>query len=620
VNWQHFRAFLWLRWRLRVNQFKRGGVANAIILGILAVATVIAAISLFVIFFLVGLFISSWETALVVLFVWDGLVLAMLFFWAVGLLAELQRSEVLSLDKFLHLPVSLWGAFLLNYLSSLFSLNLVIFLPGMVGFSLGLVGARGSMMLLTLPLLAAFVLMVTALTYQFQGWLAALMVNKRRRRTIIVVMTIVFVLLCQLPNMLNVFRSKNVPFFDKHGELKKDLAEARTKNRDSRSREEVTQEQFEQKEKQLRREYDDQVRELNQQTWEAAKQLGWLVNLVLPPGWLPLGAMMAVQGNPFPALLGTVGLTLIGTLSLWRAYRTTVRLYTGQYTGGKGLKPLPATGDSPPLEPPKKSGVRFAERRIPWVSEQASAIALACFRSLTRAPEAKMMFLTPVILTVIFGSTFLSNPFNPPPALRPLMVFGGMATALLGTVQLVGNQFGFDRSGFRVFVLCAARRSDILLGKNLAFAPLAFGLAIAMAALVQAFYPLRLDHCLAAFPQMISMYLTLCLMGNLLSILAPMPIAAGSFKPSNPKLVPILLQLVFFFLLPTALLPMLLPLGIELLLHYLAGIEGIPVCLLLTVIECVGVVLLYRLVLGWEGLLLQSREQKILEIVTSKSE
>ncbi len=44
---------------------------------------------------------------------------------------------------------------------------------------------------------------------------------------------------------------------------------------------------------------------------------------------------------------------------------------------------------------------------------------------------------------------------------------------LFGFVQLMANQFGFDRDGFRVFVLCAAPRRDILLGKNLAFVPVA---------------------------------------------------------------------------------------------------------------------------------------------------
>src|SRR5205823_8963134 len=119
---------------------------------------------------------------------------------------ELQRSEVLSLDRFLHLPVSLTGVFLINYLSSLASVNLMLCLPAMLGMSLGLVFSEGPALLLLLPLLAAFFLAVTAVTYQFQGWLASLMVNQRRRRTIVATITIGFVLLTQLPNLINLYR------------------------------------------------------------------------------------------------------------------------------------------------------------------------------------------------------------------------------------------------------------------------------------------------------------------------------------------------------------------------------------------------------------------------------
>ena len=51
-----------------------------------------------------------------------------------------------------------------------------------------------------LPLIASFFVALTAVTYQFQGWLAALMSNPRRRRSIIVGMTIGFILLAQSPN------------------------------------------------------------------------------------------------------------------------------------------------------------------------------------------------------------------------------------------------------------------------------------------------------------------------------------------------------------------------------------------------------------------------------------
>ena len=83
------------------------------------------------------------------------------------------------------MPVSVNGAFLINYISSLLRLSLIFFGPVMLGFALALVFVKGILLLPVLPALAAFLLMVTALTYQFQGWLAALMSNPRRRRTVI---------------------------------------------------------------------------------------------------------------------------------------------------------------------------------------------------------------------------------------------------------------------------------------------------------------------------------------------------------------------------------------------------------------------------------------------------
>ncbi len=141
---------------------KRGGIANTVIQAILTVLLLLGAGVLFVGAFLVGLFVLDAVAPVVLLYVWDGLVVAFLFLWSVGVLSELQRSESLALEKFLHLPVSLSAAFLINYLSSLLSVNLILFLPAMLGLSLGLILAWGPKMLLLLPLLAAFVLMVSA--------------------------------------------------------------------------------------------------------------------------------------------------------------------------------------------------------------------------------------------------------------------------------------------------------------------------------------------------------------------------------------------------------------------------------------------------------------------------
>src|SRR5262245_55036545 len=140
--------------------------------------------------------------------IWDGIVIAFLFFWMTELLIELQRSELLSLDKFLHLPVSLASAFMINYVGSISSAGAIIFLPLMIGVAIGLVFSKGALMLLLFPLIAAFALMVTALTHQFRVWLASLVVTNRRRGTIISVATLVFVLIGQTPNILNFTSSR----------------------------------------------------------------------------------------------------------------------------------------------------------------------------------------------------------------------------------------------------------------------------------------------------------------------------------------------------------------------------------------------------------------------------
>ena len=545
MNWQQFQTFLWLRWRLRINQLRRAGTANFVILAVLAGAALVVAVFLFAGCLLVGLFALPQALPGVLLLVWDGLVLAFLFCWCIGLITDLQRSEVLSLDKFMHLPVSPAGGFLINYVSSFFSLTLLVFLPAMLGLALGMILGKGAALLLTLPLLAAFVLMVTALTYQFQGWLASLMINPRRRRTVIVIVTMTFVLICQLPNLVNIFR----PWENQEREqIAKRWSGEQAELERSVSAGKITLDQFRQKQE----EHQQQIDQMNQRTWLHVQEAARLINLALPPGWLALGAADAADGQVVPALLGTLGLGLIGAGSLWRSYRTTVRLYTGQFTSGseRSAAPVPA-----PRTEAVASSPALLEKKLPWLSEYAAAITLGSFRSLTRAPEAKLLLLAPILMVVIFGGLLFRHSGDLPEAARPLLLFGVMATILLSMFQLMGNQFGFDRNGFRVFVLCAAPRRDILLGKNLATAPLVLGLAMLVVAILQIISPLRLEHFLALLPLSVSMYLLFCLAANALSILAPLPVAAGSLKPRNVKGIPLLLHVAFVFVLPMVMAP-----------------------------------------------------------------
>jgi ABC-2 type transport system permease protein len=615
VNWEHFKAFVWLRWRLLYNQNRKAGVVNAVLTMIVFVGALLAVIPLFIGCFMLGLYAIPKAQPTYLMYAWDGIVVVFLFFWMIGLITELQRTDPLSLSKFMHLPVSPNGAFLINYLSSLLRLSLIMFVPVMLAFALALLVVKGFSMLLVLPLLAAFVLMVTALTYQFQGWLASLMSNPRRRRTVIMVTTLTFVLIVQLPNLLN-FLAPWGPA--RRGHRAPEIAqELQQLNLDAQAGR-INANQLARRQQEI---FERQRRiglQANRESLEQIERTARFVNMALPIGWLPLGVVTAAEGSVLPSLLGLLGMTLIGSVSLFRAYRTTIGMYQGASTRGKG-RPAPAKKAATDT-PGRKPRTGLLETHLPGLSEPVSAVALAGFRSLLRAPEAKMMLLSPIIMSVIFGSMLwrTRNALSEP--VRPLVAIGGMGFVLLGVVQLMSNQFGFDRDGFRVFVLSSARRRDILIGKNLSFAPLILGMAVIILVALQAVSPMTWDHVLAMVPQYVSMFLVFCLLMNLLSIYAPVYVAAGSLKPSNPKLTTVLLHLVTF----TVLFPLtqgflLIPLGAETVLHF-AGIgSNLPICLLLTLLECALVVVIYYFGSDGLGSLLQSREQKILETVTAKA-
>jgi len=618
VNWQHFRTFVWLQWRIRQNQLRRGGLANIVVLALLALCATVVAVAGFLVMYLIGAHALARIDPTYVMLTWDALAVSFLFSWLMGLMQELQRAEALSLDKFLHLPVSLKSAFLINYLTTLVCPCIVIFLPAMIGLTVGLAVGRGPAMLGILPLVAMFLLMVTALSYQFQGWLAALMVNKRRRRTVVVLATMSIILIAQLPNLINVIGPWRGPRFD--GSPKR--LDDKVKLHESLKNGSIDRGEFQRRMDELDR-AKAAAADKSREALRQLRQTTTLANIVVPPGWLPLGAGGLSEENVLPAALGGLGLGLIGAASLRRSYRTTMRLYTGELTGEKrntaaaAVTPVATTFASTAGSSPTGT---LLEREIPGLSGQAAAIALAGFRSLLRAPEAKMMLLSPILMLVVFGGMFFTRGPNPAEYVRPLIATGALAMILLSMGQVVANQFGFDRSGFRVFVLCPARRRDILLGKNLATAPLALGLAAVAIVALQIFVPMRWDLFVATFPQFVAMYFLYCLLANWLSIYAPMPIAAGSMRPANFKFVPFLLHLAFTFVFVAVMAPTLAPLGIEFLFRQVGWATWVPVCLFLSLALCAGVLLLYRLVLPMQGDLLQARERKILETVATKAE
>ena len=158
MNWQHFQTFAWLRWRILRNQWRRAGAVNAVLMMIVVVVAILGVIPLFLGSIVLGVYAIPKASPVHLLYACDAIVLAFLFFWSIGLITELQRSDPLTLSKFLHLPVSANSAFVINYLSSLLRLSLIVFGPVLLAFSLALVWTKGIVFLPVLPALAAFFL------------------------------------------------------------------------------------------------------------------------------------------------------------------------------------------------------------------------------------------------------------------------------------------------------------------------------------------------------------------------------------------------------------------------------------------------------------------------------
>jgi ABC-2 type transport system permease protein len=585
MNWDQLKTILWLRWRLTRNQWARSKGIGGAIAAIIAFGVCLTGGTTFAVALVGGIFGLAKADVSLLWGIWLGLTVAFLFFWVIGLLMELQRSESIDLQRLMHLPVALGQIFVINYLASHLTVSIVIVVPAMMGLALGLAISRGPSMLLLAPLALGMVFMITSWTYCLRGWLASLMSNPRKRRTVTVAIMFAFVLLGQGPNLyFNVIRKYDQPAAGAAAES----AESKHIAKSAGDKQEL--EQF-----------------------RAAQKY-------IPPLWLPLGAQALVEGSAQPALLGTLGCVAIGALGLRRAYRGTLRFYVGD-SGGKAAPQIQQSRAPAAAVAPAKAGRRFLELRLPGVPEQAAALALATFRSLLRAPEVKMAWGTSFIVTLILSVTILSRAApKVPVAVKPFIAAGAVVFSVFMLVQFFSNQFGLDRDGFRALVLSPVERKFILLGKNLACLPVGAGFGVILLGLIAWRLHLSPFMFVAALLQLVGVLILAGLVGNLFSILVPYRVQAGSMKPTKLPGLAMLALMVCHFLFPIAMAPVFVPPLAE----FIWRSEGlptlVPVNLILSIVLAAVLALVYWLTLDPLGRLLQRRETKILGIVTVEVE
>lgn len=582
MNWSQLHTIVWLRWRLTRNQWSRGGLLNAVLTMIVAVAVLVLGVVSGVAGVLVGIFVLAEASPLRLLLAWDVFIGLFLLAWMIGMVLEIQRSETIDISRMLHLPISLRDIFLVNYLASHLTFSIILFLPWTLGLCVGLILSRGGFMIGLLPLVLGFIFMISAWTYCLRGWLITLMMNKRRRRAIIAGVTFTFILLSQLPYLI--------------GNLQQDRKRHGSNTTQSAPADEQT------------------TTRPGSPDKKSLPRVVLLAHNYVPFLWVGNGAMSLAQENVWPAVLGAAGAFGIGGLGLWRAYRSTLHFYQGQATD-KSIT------QKPKAEKVAANRRNFLERQLPGVPEEAAASALAFFRSLIRAPEVKMALATNVIMMLFFGAIiFVRRVDTLSENFKPFIATGAVAFTFLGMSQLMFNQFGFDRAGFRALVLSPVPRRQILLGKNLALLPVAGVIGLTLIVLVKFALRIPFVYVLAASLQLVAAFLLFSIAGNLLSVLVPYRIAPGSLKPTKSSTKTNLLIIVSHLLFPTAMVPIFLVPALGLLLSSLGWLKAAPTNFFLSAVLLVLLAFFYRLSLVPLGDLLQQREKEILQVVTKEVE
>ncbi len=596
--WQQFKTLVWIRLRVSVNKLRKSGSIGAFLATLMVAMSIVSVVLSFVGSITLGTLLLNDAGPEAVFFTWATTIFVMLVFWTIGISTELQRSEVLSLKQLLHLPIGGRSIFLLNFASSFICITMLVFLPLLLGLAVAHVIVFGPIMLLLFPLIGSLLLLLTSATYQLRGWLALMMEDKRRAKNIAVLSVVFIIGLSQLPQLFAVYSRRNQ---SERANGSHELSEAVKDFNSGR----ITKDEF------------DNTLALHSQKRKASKtqvmQRFYTAAKVIPPGWLPYGALQLVGGNVWPAFFASLGGCALSAVCLLRGYRTTLRHCRGEFSTGK-------TTSAPAREDGKPSGRNWLEIQLPFVSAETSAIAMMNLRNTSRAPEARMMFITPIIMFGIMMGSLFSTSGNLPPFINPFFALLFLWIGVVSLAQLTQNAFGLDRSGFRAFVLSPIPRRTILLGKNISILPLSLFFGSISIAISQFVFPLSVDALVATFIQMFGLFLATCCVANYSSIWAPTPIAIGTSKKAKPTLVAGLLQMVAMLCVPIASLPQLAACGVAVYAQYSEKFGYFPIYTISSVVALALTSFVYWRVLPNQGAALQEAELKILQRITAKDE
>jgi len=346
-----------------------------------------------------------------------------------------------------------------------------------------------------------------------------------------------------------------------------------------------------------------------------------LAHHCVPFLWAGNGVKSLATGHVWPALLGALGGFALGGWGLSRAYRSTCRFYRGQIGTGRTKQKKKGKKEKASASSATVGQTNVMDKTLPGLAQDTAVLTQAFFRSILRAPEIKTMLATNFVMVIVMAIAFtVRRNATPPEMIKPFMATGLIAFSFFGLSQLMFNLFGWDRAGFRTLVLSPVQRRRILLSKNLALLPIAVLISGLLQIILRFTLSLPWIVFVCACLQIPVAFLSLSLLGNLASMLAPFRVGPGTLKATKVPGQTKLLTLISLLCFPVFIAPIFLAPTMGLLFEKLGWLQSSLTNFLFSATLLAVVALLYRLCLPGLGRLLQQREREIMQIVTQEVE
>jgi hypothetical protein len=444
---RYFRALMWLRWRMLMRTLMRGRGRDIVERFSLAAQTLVpivtiilmvpAGLAIGAVGFLAGFWAGQPSGATLATIV-QVILMGACGFTLFAPLVFPAGSEAAGQMRLLLLPIPRGILYVVQTLGVLVDPWLGVLLPLFVTIPLGFaLSGRSFGALVTLLAGLGMLAFIVGLAMVSASLLQLLLRNRRRGERAMVAAMLGFMLLSMVPSLL-------MP----------DLDDRRERRRTQRA---------------------ERVQDDNDDGERRVRRLVSAIGLAVPPGQFTAAARAAAAGRPLVAagwtaaiLAAAAALHLIG----WRVYRRLIE--TPASSGARRIRDRGARG----------------RRRLPGLSEGASAVAWAFARLCFRTPRGKIVIFS-VVLTLPLLSVLMMRAGELPflfATLRPGLSMGifGLGITLLSLGPLSLNQFASDGAGLTLQTLAPISDRELLVGKAMGGAlvlagPAAVVLGIAIA-------------------------------------------------------------------------------------------------------------------------------------------